>query len=55
MYETTGQVLACTAVATTCAVTILPNTGGDMLVQIGISVAAGMLTWGLLNVRSFSR
>ena len=53
MYET-GQVLTCTTVAAaTCAVTVLPNTGGDLLIQIGLSVAAGMITWGVLNARSF--
>jgi hypothetical protein len=55
MYET-GTVLGATTVAgVTAAVTVLPNTGGDLLVQIGLSVAAGMLTWGILNARSLGR
>jgi hypothetical protein len=48
-----GTVLgaAATTTATVGAVT-LPNTGGNLVVTLAISVAAGMLAWGVLYARS---
>lgn len=48
-----GKVLGATT-ATTAAVT-LPNTGGNFIVTIAISVAAGLTIWGVLYARSNSR
>jgi len=41
-----GHVLP--AAATTTVVAVLPNTGNNLFVQLGIAVAAGMLTWAVL-------
>ena len=30
---------------------ILPNTGGNILVEVAIAVAAGLTVWGLLSRR----
>ena len=35
----------------TVTVAALPNTGGDILVQLALAVAAGLVTWGVLYVR----
>lgn len=47
MYEVSvGHILP--AAATTTVVAALPATGGNLFVQLGIAVAAGMLTWAVL-------
>jgi hypothetical protein len=48
-----GKVLgvATATTATTAAVT-LPNTGGNVVVSIAVSVAAGLVAWGVLYARS---
>lgn len=28
-------------------VAVLPNTGGDIVVQLAVAIAAGMIVWGL--------
>ncbi len=43
-----GTVLATGAVA----ITTLPNTGSSLLVSAALSVAAGMLTWGVVHART---
>lgn len=48
MYDQGPTVGAVTVTGGTAAVTMLPNTGsGDMLLQLAISVAVGMLAWGI--------
>jgi hypothetical protein len=42
-----GSAVAPVAVATGAAVT-LPNTGGNLVVNLAISAAAGLVTWGVL-------
>ncbi len=34
------------------AITTLPNTGGDFLVSTALSVAAGMIAWGVVYART---
>ena len=47
MYETgIGHLLP--AATTTTVVAMLPNAGGDLVVQLGIAVAAGMIVWAVL-------
>ena len=49
----TGVVLgAATAVTTTAAVVMLPNTGGNILIDAAISLASGMIVWGIVYSRS---
>ena len=48
-----GNILgATTATVTTVAALTLPNTGSNAVVTIAISVAAGLLTWGVMHARS---
>jgi hypothetical protein len=48
-----GRVLgAATTTVTTAGVLTLPNTGGNLIVNVAISVAAGMGVWGVLYARS---
>lgn len=48
MYDHGPAVAAVTTSGGTAAVTMLPNTGsGDLLLQLAVSVAAGMLAWGI--------
>lgn len=48
MYDHGPAVCAASACSATAAVTMLPNTGGtEILLQLAISIAAGMLAWGL--------
>jgi len=44
--------IAPVVVTTAAAVVTLPNTGGDLLVSAAVSVAAGLVTWGVLYARS---
>lgn len=50
MYGGIGAGAAATA--TTGAVLALPNTGSNMIVNIAISVAVGILTWGIIYSRA---
>ncbi|HSX28343.1 MAG TPA: hypothetical protein VLF60_02740 [Candidatus Saccharimonadales bacterium] len=50
MYEQTGGMGGFIAPATTAVIT-LPLTGGNLLVQIAIAIAAGLTVWGILNAR----
>lgn len=48
MYN--SEVLAaCAPVAAACAVTQLPNTGSNIWITVAVAVAAGLLTWAILN------
>jgi len=38
------------SITTTAAATVLPNTGSNMIVTIGLSAAAGLTAWGALYV-----
>jgi len=40
-----------TTTVATAGVLALPNTGGNAIVNVAISVAAGLATWGLLTAR----
>lgn len=43
-----GAGLATATVATGSAV-VLPNTGSNVLITLAVSVAAGMITWGVVS------
>ena len=48
-----GSVIgAATTTATTAAVLTLPNTGGNLIVNLAIAVGAGLVVWGVLYSRS---
>lgn len=48
-----GRVLgACAGTVCTVAAVTLPNTGGNLVVTAAISIAAGMVVWGVLYARS---
>lgn len=48
MYDHGPALSAVGASSATAAVTMLPNTGGtDILMQLAISIAAGMFAWGM--------
>ena len=51
MYTSAG-LGAATAVATTTAITVLPKTGGNVLIDVAVSLAAGLLVWGVEFVRT---
>jgi LPXTG-motif cell wall-anchored protein len=40
------------AVVGTGAAMILPNTGGSMIVNVAVALAAGLVTWGIVYVRT---
>lgn len=45
----TGPIAAVPVTAgTIAAVTTLPSTGGNLLVTAAVSVAAGLVTWGVM-------
>ncbi len=47
-----GRILgASTGVGTAAVATILPNTGSNMVIDVAISVAAGLAVWGFLSRR----
>lgn len=53
MYDQGPVIGGLTVTGGTAAVTMLPNTGsGDLLLQLAISVAAGMLAWGFFYARA---
>lgn len=41
-----------TAVTTTVALTVLPNTGSNMIVNIASAVAVGLVAWGAMYAHS---
>jgi LPXTG-motif cell wall-anchored protein len=43
---------AAVAATTTVGALTLPNTGGDLVVTLALSVAAGLVAWGVLYARS---
>lgn len=43
---------AATSTVTAAGVTVLPNTGGSFVINLAISVAAGLVTWGVLYSRA---
>lgn len=48
-----GRVLgACTGTVCTAAALTLPNTGSNIVVTMAVSIATGMVVWGLLYARS---
>jgi len=48
-----GRVLgSATTTVATAGVLALPNTGGNMITNVAISVAAGLAAWGVLYARS---
>ena len=52
MYNDGPNVLGTAApVVTTLGVAVLPNTGSDILVQLAVAAAAGLVTWGVLYAR----
>lgn len=49
----TGPVAAVPVTAgTVAAVTTLPNTGGNLLITAAVSVAAGLVAWGVMYAYS---
>lgn len=44
----TGQVLGATTSSAATAAVVLPNTGGNMVVTLAVSMVAGLLAWGAL-------
>lgn len=55
MYNNGPIVGGVATTSATVAVTVLPNTGSDVVMQLAMSVAAGMLVWGVLYVRQHSQ
>lgn len=51
MYGRGAMLGATTTTATVAAVT-LPSTGGNMVVTLAISVASGLVMWGILYTRA---
>lgn len=51
MYDVNPGIGGVCAAATTACVATLPNTGSNILLPIALSVAAGLLTWGILYAR----
>lgn len=47
-----GPVVPVVATTTTVGALTLPNTGGNFVVTLAVSVAAGLVTWGVLYARS---
>ncbi len=50
MYK--GGLGAGAATVTTGGALILPNTGSNLLINIAISVGAGLIVWGYIYARS---
>jgi hypothetical protein len=51
MYGVSPLMPVLATTATIGAVT-LPNTGGDFVVSLAVSVASGLVAWGVLYARS---
>lgn len=43
------------ATVTTGAALILPNAGGNLIVDLAVAVAAGLVTWGVFYARAAAR
>ena len=54
MYGKGALLGAATTTTATVAAVTLPNTGGNIVVTVAISVAAGLVAWGVLYARSTS-
>lgn len=52
MYGRGAMIGVATTTATTVAVATLPNTGGNIIVTIALSVVAGLVSWGVLYTRA---
>ncbi len=53
MYGNEGSVVApVIATATTIGALTLPSTGGNLFVTLAVSVATGLVAWGVLYSRS---
>jgi LPXTG-motif cell wall-anchored protein len=52
MYSNVGPVVPVVATTTTVGALTLPNTGGNFVVTLAVSVAAGLVAWGVLYARS---
>lgn len=52
MYGRGAMIGVVSAATTTTAVATLPNTGGNIVVTIAVSVAVGLISWGALYLRS---
>lgn len=52
MYSNVGPVVPVVTTATTAGALTLPNTGGNFVVTLAVSVAAGLVAWGVLYARS---
>lgn len=52
MYGRGAMLGAATTTTATVAAVTLPNTGGNIVVTLAVSVAAGMLMWGTLYARA---
>jgi len=48
MNSGTGKVLGATTSSVVAGATVLPNTGGNIMVTLAIAIAAGLLMWGAL-------
>lgn len=52
MYGKGAMVGAATTTTATVAAVTLPNTGGNLIITIAVSVAAGLVSWGVLYARA---
>lgn len=46
---------AATAAVTTATVLSLPNTGSDAIISVALSVAAGLVAWGVLYSKALKK
>lgn len=47
-----NEIAPVVATTTTAAAVALPSTGGDFVVTLAVSVATGLVAWGVLYARS---
>jgi hypothetical protein len=52
MYGSGNGAAPIVAATTTVGAVTLPSTGGNFVVTLAVSVAAGMVAWGILYSRS---
>jgi hypothetical protein len=52
MYGKGGVAGPVVATTTTVGALTLPNTGGNMLISLALSVASGLVVWGVLYAKS---
>ncbi len=43
-----GKVLGATTSSVVAGAAVLPNTGGNMVITLAVSLAAGLVAWGTL-------